>query len=401
QSITDIGPAIPTISNGLIDGNDCRQIALAPSDGNYIYVTKPNNLYRSTDGGTTWDDITNTLPVGIGSRLTYVAVHPTDPDQVWVTMGGFVRSTINGYNIGNKVFFSDDGGDTWENISDNLPNLPANCIIYENGSNDGIYVGMDVGVWYRDNTMDEWVLFSNGLPNVIIAELEINYTTGKLHAGTFGRGAWSTDLFSACNPICLDCPDFTEIHSLSNKYSSESCITSSSQVYDETDVIYSAEDYIHLQDNFHVQSMQEGTFHGLIDECDPGPGFMLANFANVREIPGYYAGELPGAVQLQSTEEAGREWNGASTETVQIHAFPNPTYAEINLEAELLVAGDLSIMVYDILGNAVRLLEADLPVEAGNYRQGYDLTELAGGTYLIEMKLNDQRYYQTFIKLSY
>lgn len=394
----DSGDSWTNISNGLIDNNDCRMIGVAPSDGNYVYVVKPNNIYRTTDGGTSWTDITDTLPVGIGSRLTYVTIDPNDPDRIWLTMGGFVRFTTNGYNAGNKVFYSDNGGDSWVNISDNLPNLPANCIVYQSGSNDGLYVGMDVGVYYRDNTMDDWVLYSNGLPNAIIAELEINYSTGKLYAGTFGRGAWCTDLFSSCNPVCLDCPDFTEIHSLSNKYSSESCITSSSQVYDETNIIYSAEDYIHLQENFHVQSFNEGTFHGLIDECDPAPGFLSDNIANLRAISGYYVGELPGSASLSFEQE--ETTDPSLQEQVRINAYPNPTYNEVTLDLEFLSEGDLQIMVYDILGHAVRWLENGVPVEAGSFRRTYNLAELPGGTYVVELKLNEQRYYQTIIKLA-
>ena len=41
---------------------------------------------------------------------------------------------------------------SWSNISTGLPNLPVNCVIYSNNSNDAIYAGTDVGVYYRDGT---------------------------------------------------------------------------------------------------------------------------------------------------------------------------------------------------------------------------------------------------------
>ena len=69
---------------------------------------------------------------------------------------------------------STDGGVTWAAIGGSLPNLPINCIVYQNGSNDGLYVGTDLGVYYRDNTLADWVPFKTGLPNTIVNELEIS-----------------------------------------------------------------------------------------------------------------------------------------------------------------------------------------------------------------------------------
>ena len=40
----------------------------------------------------------------------------------------------------------------------------------------------------KNNNMTEWVPFNNGLPNVIVTELEINYNEGTISASTFGRG---------------------------------------------------------------------------------------------------------------------------------------------------------------------------------------------------------------------
>ncbi len=162
--------------------NKMDYLHVAPSNSNIIYVGRGNSLYRTTNGGTNWS--TMTVP---GNNVRELAIHPTDPNTIWA-----VRSN---YSNGNKVHKSTDGGATWTNISDNLPNLPANCIIYQSGSNDGIYVGMDVGIYYRDNTMNNWVLFNAGLPNVEIFDLKIKYNTNELYAGTYGRGFWVSPLY--------------------------------------------------------------------------------------------------------------------------------------------------------------------------------------------------------------
>jgi len=173
---------------GAMTGTTSRvnAIAYAPSNTNYIYASRNTRLYKSTNGGTSFTDITSGLP---NASITYIAVSNTDPNKVWVT--------FSGYSSTNKVFMTTNGGTSWTNFSTGLPNLPVNCIVYENGSADGVYVGTDVGVYFRDNTMSNWVSYMTGLPNVIVNELEIQYTVGKIRAATYGRGIWESDLFSS------------------------------------------------------------------------------------------------------------------------------------------------------------------------------------------------------------
>jgi hypothetical protein len=82
----------------------------------------------------------------------------------------------------------------WSNLSANLVNLPINTIAID--SVTGIeYVGTDVGVYYRDiSTSPFWQTYMNGLPNVIVNELEIHYASKAIRAATYGRGIWEADL---------------------------------------------------------------------------------------------------------------------------------------------------------------------------------------------------------------
>jgi hypothetical protein len=80
-----------------------------------------------------------------------------------------------------------------------LPNLPANAVVVDDVGG-GVYVGMDVGVYYRKKGQPGWSSFTNGLPNVSISELEIaqkgsNPNDRRLIAATYGRGVWRTRLW--------------------------------------------------------------------------------------------------------------------------------------------------------------------------------------------------------------
>ena len=83
-------------------------------------------------------------------------------------------------------------------------------MVYEDNSNDRLYIGTDIGIYYTDNSKTDWVPYSDGLPNVVIDELEIQYSSSKLRAATYGRGIWEaplvstsvTPVISGANNIC-------------------------------------------------------------------------------------------------------------------------------------------------------------------------------------------------------
>jgi hypothetical protein len=165
------------------------QFVVAPSNSNIIYAIKVDAISVSTNAGVSWAEKTGTLPLG-DAALTDLAVSDTDPNKVWVT--------FSGYSNGDKVFKTTNGGDTWTNISAGLPNLPINSIVSVNGSTiDAVYIGADIGIYYIDNGLANFVPFNTNLPNVAVTDLEIYYPASRLRASTYGRGTWESDLYSA------------------------------------------------------------------------------------------------------------------------------------------------------------------------------------------------------------
>ena len=173
------------------------EFAIAPSNNQVIYALKTgtNAVSKSTNGGTSFTACATGLPTAL--TPTYIAISNTDPNVAIVTYSGYTATS--------KVYKTTNGGTSWTNLSTGLPNIPANCVVYENGSTggDGIYVGTDLGVYFRDNSMTTWVDFSSGLPNCAVSDLEIYYDVAnsgankRLRAATFGRGTWDSDLYSS------------------------------------------------------------------------------------------------------------------------------------------------------------------------------------------------------------
>lgn len=175
--------------------NNILEFAVAPSNTTIIYALYDGGIAKSTNGGTSWSQLT--LATG-GAALTHLAISNTDPNKVWVTCSGYVA--------GNKVFKTINGGSSWTNISGGLPNIPMNRIVAVNGSGDAVYVGADIGVYYKDFNQANFISFLDNLPNVSVRDLEIYYPTNKIRAATYGRSTWESDLFAA--PFAIELVSF-------------------------------------------------------------------------------------------------------------------------------------------------------------------------------------------------
>ena len=193
---TNSGGTWAAISN--LNIGDLNFIEVAPSNSNYIYVSSGNDLYRTTNGGSTWTNISAGLG---GATINRIAVHNSSPDKVAVAV------------TGSRIYTSTTGGAAWTNITGNFPAVVARCLVYQNDATEGIYVGTNYGVYFKDNTMSNWMPYDAGLPLVAVNELEIYYAGSKLRAATYGRGVWECDLYSAVAqpPIALFSSDKTVV----------------------------------------------------------------------------------------------------------------------------------------------------------------------------------------------
>ncbi len=166
-----------------IKGQTFHTMAISESNSNYVYAATLYKLYRTTNGGVTWENIYNsTIPI------TYITIHPENPNRFWLTFGSFSKN--------NKVLEFNNGEEI--NLSGNLPNVPVNCIVYQKDSPDRLYIGTDIGVFVSAYSSAYWEPYGTGMPNIIINELEINYNDKKIVAGSYGRGIWRTDILE-CN----------------------------------------------------------------------------------------------------------------------------------------------------------------------------------------------------------
>jgi len=181
------------ISGDLTDGaagggfGTITTIAVAPTDVDVIYVgTDDSNVWVTTNGGGSWTDISAALP---NRWVTRVAVDPGDRNLAYVTFSGLRWNENIGY-----VYYTDDLGATWTDITGNLPAAPVNALVVDPGLHSRVIVGTDVGCFYSDDRDGQWVLAGTGMPPVPVYDLKTHAPTRTVVAGTHGRSMYSLDL---------------------------------------------------------------------------------------------------------------------------------------------------------------------------------------------------------------
>ncbi len=140
-----------------------------------------------------------------GMDISSIYIDPHDPTgkTVYVTVEGMPSLT----QAAQAIYGSSDGGATWANLTDNLPLAPASSVVVDPQSASTVYVATDAGVYFTSQvgscaqaSSDCWTFFGSGLPAapvVSLIALPATDTQQVLIAGTYGRGIWQTPLWSS------------------------------------------------------------------------------------------------------------------------------------------------------------------------------------------------------------
>ena len=190
------------ISSDLTKGSGRGVSAIAVMKGNANLVlagTSDGNVQVTTNGGTTWTNLTKSpLP---NRFVSDVAVE--NEQTFYAAFNGFNENTAS---TPGHIFKTTDGGATWSNVSkddqtDGLPNVPVQALVLDGST---VYVGADMGVYRSTNGGGTWEPFSQGLPNLAVFDLALQkYASGAkvLAAATHGRGVWRVVLEGDIVPV--------------------------------------------------------------------------------------------------------------------------------------------------------------------------------------------------------
>jgi photosystem II stability/assembly factor-like uncharacterized protein len=157
-------------------------LAVAPSSSKVIFVGTDNGfLYKSTDGGASFTELPN--PVKDHLWIQRVVVDPSNARTVYLTFSGYREGDNEPY-----VLRSRDGGQTWQDLSGNLPHAPVNDLAVVGKQ---LVVATDVGTFSTPNGKPRWVAFGSGMPQLVTTDLRYVPRAKTMFVATFGMGVWS------------------------------------------------------------------------------------------------------------------------------------------------------------------------------------------------------------------
>jgi outer membrane protein assembly factor BamB len=177
------GPAWTSIKPSI--GSFISAVTIGPADPKLIYVGYNNGRIDKSINGTTKPPVWNTVsgPIGVNRMCTCVAVDPRDSNVVYATFGGFTSG---------NVWKSADGGQTWDDVSRGLPEAPVRWVTIHPTDSDFVYLGTEVGVIVSDDAGAHWNPTNEGPTNCCVYQLTWMGTT--LLCATHGRGVFQIDL---------------------------------------------------------------------------------------------------------------------------------------------------------------------------------------------------------------
>ncbi|MDN5349627.1 MAG: hypothetical protein PWQ54_1023 [Bacteroidales bacterium] len=203
------------ISN--MNNNNMNVMAQSRANSSILYVSSGEKLWyteNAKDQNVEWISRTSNLP--LPNVVTALETSPFDENIVYMAQQ-------------TRIYKSEDKGASWNEITANLSNIQINTIAYYKNAQEAIYIGTDVGVFYKDASLADWIEFGNGLPaSAKVTELEFYYDAedmagDRLRAATYGRGLWSSapfigtleaDFEASSTTLAAGCTiDFTDLTS--------------------------------------------------------------------------------------------------------------------------------------------------------------------------------------------
>lgn len=182
---------IKTTNNITSEGSAIR---FSNSNPNYVFVGwEDGNIRYSSNiqsASPTFSSMSNSM--GVGGQINDIETSYNDVNKLYVARG-------------TKIFKTANLGANWTNISGTLPNVNINCIVADKFASEGLYVGTDAGIYYKDSTMSDWILYSDGFSlNAPVRDIEIVYDPecsikSKIFAATYGRGLWVNTVYVNTN----------------------------------------------------------------------------------------------------------------------------------------------------------------------------------------------------------
>jgi photosystem II stability/assembly factor-like uncharacterized protein len=166
-----------------------------------IYAGTDDGVVQITeDGGKNWRKVESFPGVAQHSYITDLFPSARDVNTVFATINNYQRGDFRPY-----VVKSTDRGRTWTSIAGNLPQRSgAWSIVQDHVNGNLLFAGLEFGVWFTVDGGSSWVQLRGGIPTSQARDITVQRRENDLVVGTFGRGAYILDDYSALRDVTAE-----------------------------------------------------------------------------------------------------------------------------------------------------------------------------------------------------
>jgi len=184
---------VKTVGKGNIQYCTIVTVSESPVTPGIIWVgTDDGKVHITENGGAAWTELTENL-VAAGAPQDYwvsrVFASPHDAAAAYVSKTGLRRDDFRSF-----LYKTTDKGKTWTDISGNLPDESINVVVQDRKKPGLLFVGTDMGVHVSIDDGKTWVSLRNNMPNNAVHDLLVHPRENDLVVGTHGRGIFITEV---------------------------------------------------------------------------------------------------------------------------------------------------------------------------------------------------------------
>ena len=175
----DSGADWDSVSAGFT-GVPVYSIAVQPSDPSVIYTATDRGLFKSTDAANSWTRINSGI-ITTGTQGPFARRITIDPTANSTVYAG----TFSGENYDADIYKSTDGGTSWTQINRELSNTIVYCLAFDAADTALAYAGTStLGVLKSTNGGLSWQEANSGLTSFLVRAVAVNPDTSDVYAGT-------------------------------------------------------------------------------------------------------------------------------------------------------------------------------------------------------------------------
>ena len=173
--------------------NHCTILVIEPSpvEKDMLWVgTDDGRVHFTQDGGNTWNEVTKNIKgLPKGSWIPQIKASANNKGEALLIANDYRRFNYTPYAYRTKNY-----GKTWDRIVDEKDVNSYTLAIIEDPKNPNLlFLGTDDGLYMSLNAGDSWEKWTAGFPTVSTKDLVIHPREEDLVIGTFGRAAWVLD----------------------------------------------------------------------------------------------------------------------------------------------------------------------------------------------------------------